>query len=139
MLSLAQPEIYDNELGIRPNPNYYPGYDKKGFRNKSIPNDVFLIAIGDSQTYGTGVNAEQAWPQQVESLEKIKTYNMAYGGYGPTHYLLLLNEAIVMHPKLIIVTFYTGNDLFDSYDHVYIGGKLRELRSGRQRCKEIAN
>jgi hypothetical protein len=128
MLSFERPEIYDSDLGIRPNPNY-PGHDRKGFRNRAVPKDVFLVALGDSQTYGVGVRAEQAWPQQVESLEKKSVYNMAYGGYGPTHYLLLLNEAIAMHPKLIVVTFYTGNDLYDSYSHVYTAGRLPELRS----------
>lgn len=58
---------------------------------------------------------EQNWPQQLEKLGKIETHNMAWRGYSPAHNLFLWEEAIALKPRLIIETFYAGNDLYDSY------------------------
>ena len=110
--------VKDERLGWRGNPKH-PDHDRKGFRNKFVPNEAAIVALGDSQTYGTNVAPDQAWPQQLEILGKIKTYNMGIGGYGPPQSLLLLEEAINLKPKLIIEAFYAGNDLYDSYHLIY--------------------
>jgi hypothetical protein len=54
---------------------------------------------------------------------------MAYGGYGPTHSLVLWDEAVAFSPQIVIEAFYAGNDLFDSFYHVYNQGQLPELKS----------
>ncbi len=120
----------DNKLGHRPSP-HYPEHDSKGFRNEAVPSpgEAFVVALGDSQTYGAGVSRNSAWPQQLEKLSGWKTYNMAYGGYGPVHSLFLLEEALEMRPKIIVEAFYAGNDLYDSYFHVYEGGHFPQLKS----------
>lgn len=124
--------IKDKALGLRPNPLYFE-HDRKGFRNKSVPNKVNIVAMGDSQTYGGSVSRNQAWPQQLEKLSKIKTYNMAFDGYGPAHNLLLLEEAIDLKPELIINAFYAGNDLYDSYSLIYNRKQLLKLKSPDQK------
>lgn len=124
----APPVVKDEKLGHKPTPNH-PEHDEKGFRNKSFPSEASIIALGDSQTYGYGVLPEQAWPQQLEALSQEKVYNMAFGGWGPTHSLLLLDEAIALKPRLIIEAVYSQNDLYDVYEHVYYNGQLTELRA----------
>jgi lysophospholipase L1-like esterase len=124
-------EVEDEILAYRPNPQC-PDHDRKGFRNKSVPSRVCAVAMGDSQTYGMGVKAGQAWPQQLEKLAKITTYNMAFGAYGPTHSLLLWGEAVALKPMLIIEAFYAGNDLFDSYHLVYNRNHLLHLKSTKE-------
>jgi len=120
----------DRDLTHRPSP-HYPEHDSKGFRNEIVPSpgETSVVALGDSQTYGAGVSRNSAWPQQLEKLSRLKTYNMAYGGYGPVHSMFLIEEALEMHPKIILEAFYTGNDLYDSYVHVYQGGHFPELKS----------
>ena len=110
----------DDTLGFRPNPAYME-HDSRGFRNGSVPENARIVCIGDSQTYGSGVGVtrEQAWPQQLEKISGERTYNMAFGTYCPTHYLVLSDEALAMKPSVIIVTFYTGNDLYDAFNMVY--------------------
>ncbi len=131
--------LEDKSLGIRPNPAF-PEHDKKGFRNETVPLKISIVCMGDSQTYGATIPRPYAWPQQLAILDKIKTYNMAYGGYGPTHSLLLLDEAIKLKPKFIIEAFYSGNDLYDSYNHVYQKGQLPDLKSSDKNIlKAIAN
>jgi len=111
--------IKDSRLEHRPNPAW-PDHDKKGFRNKFVPRNADIVALGDSQTYGVkvlrhqswpqGVKVlrHQSWPQQLARLSNKKIYNMACGGYGQAHHLILLEEAIEFKPKLIIETLYTG-------------------------------
>lgn len=127
---LSRPEFAreDQSLGHRPSPRH-PDHDRKGFRNALIPNQPSIIAMGDSHTYGWGVSRDQAWPQQIEILSKITTYNMAFGGYGPAHSLLLLDEALDLKPELLIEAFYAGNDLYDSYSLVYDRKQLSHLKS----------
>jgi hypothetical protein len=120
--------VEDPKLGWRPNP-LYPEHDRNGFRNEFVPNEASVVALGDSQTYGVGVASEQAWPKQLATLGKMTTYTMAYGGWGPTQSLILLDKALRLKPKLIIEAFYFGNDLYDSYYHVYEMKKLPELQS----------
>jgi len=120
--------VPDDRLGYRPNPEY-PGHDARGFRNRKELTRADVVALGDSQTYGTGVDSGDAWPGQLASLTSNVVYSMAYGGYGPVHSLILWDEAITMRPKMIIEAFYAGNDLHDSFHIVYNRGKHAELKS----------
>jgi lysophospholipase L1-like esterase len=120
--------VPDERLGGRPNPAY-PGHDRKGFRNPEVPAKVHIVALGDSQTYGTGVKREDAWPRQLESVIGRTVYSMAFGGYGPVHSLILWDEAVALSSKIVIEAFYAGNDLFNSFDLVYNQEQLPELKS----------
>ena len=120
--------VSDGRLGHRPNPAY-PGHDRKGFRNPEVPAKAHIVSLGDSQTYGEGVKPEEAWPRQLESMTRKTVYSMAYGGYGPTHSLVLWDEAVALSPKIVIEAFYAGNDLFDSFDLVYNKGQFPTLKS----------
>lgn len=94
------------------------GHDEWGFRNRHVPDEVEVVAIGDSQTYGTSVPSDQSWPTLIGQLTKLTVYNMAVGGYGPPDYQYLLNnKAKLLKPCLVFVGFYFGNDLPRSYQH----------------------
>jgi hypothetical protein len=120
--------VPDDRLGVRPNPNF-PGHDRKGFRNPSVPDKAEIVALGDSQTYGIGVESKDTWPKQLESLTNSTVYNMACGAYGPVHCLILWEETVTLSPKIVLMAFYSGNDLFDSFDLVYNQNQFPELKS----------
>lgn len=120
--------VADPRLGHRPNPAH-PDHDANGFRNPSVPSQSAVVALGDSQTYGMGVLREEAWPRQLGLIGGVSVYSVAYGGYGPGHNLLLLDEALEVRPRVVIATVYSGNDFFDGYKLVYLNGQLPELRS----------
>lgn len=130
MLGISQVPIFvkDDRLVLRPNPDF-PEHDDRGFRNQSTSGPIAIVALGDSQTYGTGVKREEAWPQQLGQLGSEKVYNMACGGWGPTQSLLLFDDAISLKPRLIIEAFYSGNDMYDSFSNVYYDGQLPELKT----------
>ena len=120
--------IYDERLGYRPNPDLF-GHDRNGFRNPAVPERADLVALGDSQTYGTGVLPAHAWPMQLASLTGWTIYSMAFGGYGPVHSLALMEDALELQPETIVEAFYAGNDLFDAFNRVYSNGRQSELKS----------
>jgi len=118
--------IKDVGLGHRPNPTH-PEHDARGFRNPAALDRAEILALGDSQTYGAGVESDEAWPRVLEAMTGRTTYSMAYGGYGPVHGWVLLDEALDLEPEAIVYGFYAGNDLFDSYTLVHVEGQRREL------------
>ena len=126
--SQVPPHFFDSRIQYRPNPAY-PGHDRKGFRNLDVPARADIVVLGDSHTYGSGVNPEDAWPRQAESLMGKTIYNMAYNGYGPVHSLALWDEAVTLSPTVVIEALYFGNDLYDSFNFVYNMGQLTTLKS----------
>lgn len=119
--------IRDPVLLYKPNPDI-PDHDKNGWRNSFVPRQADVVALGDSQTYGVGVAREYNWPSRLAQKE-IGIYNISFGGYGPTEYLLLLDEAMELQPKIVLVAVYTGNDFYDCYEQVYLQGQLPDLKT----------
>lgn len=120
--------IPDVTLGHRPNPAFHE-HDSNGFRNLTVPESVDLVAIGDSQTYGVGVEPDESWPRQFEHLTGQSTYSLAFGGYGPAHSLSLWELGQALEPKIYVEAFYAGNDLYDAFNLVYSLNQQRELRA----------
>lgn len=128
VLTVVPRHLPDKRLKLRPNPSY-PDHDENGFRNAQVPETAQIVALGDSQTYGNGAWAEQAWPKVLGKLSGRTVYNMAFGGYGPVQSLMLWDQAVVLKPEIIIEGLYSGNDLYDSYQMVHVLGNMPDLMS----------
>lgn len=121
--------IPDARLVKKGNPDF-PDHDRNGFRNPEVPSKVDIVALGDSQTYGTNYKSSESWPRQLETMTRKSVYSMSLGGYAPVHSLIMWEDAVALKPKIIIEAFYAGNDVFESFYTVYNYGKLSELKSG---------
>lgn len=118
----------DEILRYRVEPNIR-GHDSWGFRNKSVPQEADIVAIGDSQTYGSSALARHSWPSILGKLTGEEVYNMSLGGYGPAEYKYLMeHKALLLKPNLIIAGFSFGNDLTDTFDAVYNVSIWEDLR-----------
>lgn len=119
-VNYLQPYLYsDYRLNYVIKP-YSAGHDKLGFRNTFIPKQVDIVTIGDSQTYGVSATMDNSWPALLQEKINKTIYNMSVCGYGPVQYYYLLKQiAFSLKPKFIIVGFYLGNDLCDTYDLIY--------------------
>lgn len=115
--------IADERLGHRPNPAY-PGHDARGWRNAFALAHADVVVLGDSQTYGNNAPPNEAWPQRLTVHLRRSVYQMAHGGYGPAHYVPLLDEALTLRPKVVLAGYYFGNDIYDSYWFVYRVGSV---------------
>ena len=100
--------------------------DGQGYRSPEFSPDakrpVRILAVGDSFTFGWGVEAEEAYPQRLERLlaaqfgADVEVINAGFAaGYSPdTYYLFLKKRGMLLNPDLIVVGFFVGNDI----DHV---------------------
>jgi hypothetical protein len=121
--------VPDDVLPYRIAP-FSAGHDAWGFRNPVRPEHADIVAIGDSMTYGDAAPAAGSWPRWLARATGTTVYNLGLGGYGPADYLYLLEtRARDLHPKLVIVGLYLGNDLYDAVARVYERDHWRELRT----------
>ncbi len=128
--------LNDPRLIIRAKPFYsgegeFGPNDILGFRNRCVPLQTDIVTIGDSQTYGNNAPIEQNWPSQMGShlgLEPSQVYNMSVGGWNAPQYLEIFPKASFFRPQAVIVAFYTGNDAFSSFLHVYGSDNWPQLK-----------
>ncbi len=118
----------DSVLGYRLSP-FFPGSDKRGYRNLVALNKADILAIGDSMTYGYTVIESDSWPGILRKNSNFQIYNAGVGGYGPCEYLHVAKELIDLAPKTIVVSVYLGNDMSDAYTSVYLEKRCESLRS----------
>jgi hypothetical protein len=85
--------------------------NSEGFRGGEIDwNKTIIIALGGSQTFGSGVADNQTSSFFLENMivsqqgmENFQVVNAAHPGHGPTHHLVILNRIInKTTPSLII-------------------------------------
>jgi lysophospholipase L1-like esterase len=123
----AMPLEPDARLGHRVVPKTY-GHDADGFRNDTVPAHADIVALGDSQTWGVNVSRSAAWPQALAQRSGRTVYNMGIGGYGPVQYLALIDKAMQLSPKIIVIGLYLGNDIYDAYSLAYQNDAYAFLR-----------
>lgn len=104
--------VYDDRLGRKFVPSVLD-IDENGFRNPGVPEEIDIVAIGDSQTYGVNVKSENSWPAQLARMSGTTVYNLGVGGYSPLQYYYLYDAGIGLKPKRIILGLYPANDLND--------------------------
>ena len=95
-----------------------------GLRDREIARDrgdaYRIAALGDSYTYGWGVEIEQTWLRQVEERLRgagfnVETINLGKPGVGPPFYADLADRALpILRPDLVLVAMLMGNDLADA-------------------------
>ena len=120
--------IPDTALGHRGNPSYFLEHDRRGYRNERAVAKADIAVLGDSQTYGDGASRANAWPQQLAALTGYSVYNMGMGGWGPVQYRTVLDDALALEPRVILVGLYFGNDLYDAYHMAYHSPSGADLR-----------
>lgn len=118
--------IADPELGIRtannldiqidghPDFSFHIETDEQGFRNRHSRGPVDIVAIGDSFTFGYGVDDDKAWPSLLERETGMLVANLGQTGYGPQAELQVLEQVgLPLQPKLVIWQFF-ANDFHDA-------------------------
>jgi hypothetical protein len=101
-------------------PPHSSGMDAWGFRNEGVPDASEIVAIGDSHTFGNTATMNDAWPMVVSRETGRTVYNLGLGGYGPNQYFRLFEtRALSLHPKVVLVGLYMGDDFENAYSMTY--------------------
>lgn len=126
--------VEDERLRHRGNPAF-PEHDSLGFRNASAQGRAEIVALGDSHTYGTSVDPDQAWPKVLGDISERDVYNMGMGGYGTAHALSNLPIALRLQPEVVLLGVYFGNDFYDNFQFVQRNGMLDEFVTDDSRAE----
>ena len=130
---LSATMLSDQILGIRIAPGS-AGFDDWGFRNAAVPENVDVVAIGDSHTFGNTARMMDAWPQVVARHTGLSVYNLGVGGYGPNqYYQLLTTRGLSLRPKQVVVGLYMGDDFENAFSITYGLEHWAYLRADRRR------
>ncbi len=94
--------------------------NEEGMRNSSPvagQTDVRTLVIGDSFTFGLGVNDADTFVSQLNThmaTNGTEYINGGIPGYAPDQEIAWMNEAIAMvKPRHVLLVVYLGNDLVD--------------------------
>ena len=94
-----------------------------GFRESSELRDAEVFALGDSFTFGWGVDESESWPGILEGQLGTVVYNLGIHDASPRQEVELLKHVLAEHGDQIRIDqllwmFYEGNDLEDDYSEV---------------------
>lgn len=74
-----------------------------------------IVVLGDSHTWGFGINDSQRYSEILERELGVEVINMGVAGYGTDQeYLTLMLEGARYKPDLVVVGFHAGSDLDDN-------------------------
>lgn len=80
-----------------------------------------ILALGDSFTFGWGVNLEDSWPKILEKLlskeQKVEVVNAGIIGGAPDTAVEVCRRYQYLDPDLIIFGFFSTDDLYQAADH----------------------
>jgi hypothetical protein len=100
-----------------------------GIRNPAVPSPdragrPRVLALGDSFTFGYGVEAGEAWPARLQGelrargLPRAEVINAGIPAYGPDQELDLLRECLPRwRPDVVVLGLYVGNDVAEVMLH----------------------
>jgi len=95
--------------------------NEDGFRGNKPFDKARVVALGDSFTFGWGVNEEATWVGRLERSLGETIYNLGIHDSSPKQEYLLLEHLLEQRKLsldhgLLLWLIFEGNDLEDSYD-----------------------
>ena len=110
--------------------------DDEGFRNARVRERIDVAALGDSFTDAMTLPIADAWPTRLERQTGLAVQNYGTAGWGPQQELLALKEYAARHrPRVVVLAYFAGNDLFDAEafdEFARSGGAVRRAVQGWQ-------
>ena len=93
-------------------------------------NEVRVLCIGDSFTFGLGVDMEDTYAKVAEKLlneggERFYVINGSRGNFAGKQYDFLIKEGLELKPDLVIVQIFIGNYFYDAKP--YLDSKIISL------------
>ena len=96
------PPVTSNSKGMR---------DEREFSYEKQPGVQRIVVLGDSFTFGQGVEQDRTWPALLQAqLPEWEVLNMAVHGYGVDQQLLVLQgEGVKYEPDIVLVGLFVDD------------------------------
>jgi lysophospholipase L1-like esterase len=92
------------------------GYEGIGFRDDGLDQPPLTVALGDSFTWGDGINNDKIWVEVLEAKSGLDIINLGMSGYGSQQRLRMLKTyGLPFQPKLVLWSFFPND--FDDDGH----------------------
>ncbi|MBF0254473.1 MAG: hypothetical protein HQL11_05045 [Candidatus Omnitrophica bacterium] len=97
--------------------------NRQGLRGPEVPEkepgEYRVICLGDSFTFGMGVEFPQTYPMVLEELLRrdfpsVRVINAGGGGAVKNRYEYMLSRGLEFDPDWAVLQIYVGNDFYDS-------------------------
>jgi hypothetical protein len=96
----------DSDFRMKTNLNF-PG---AGFRGGTLGGPPWGVAVGDSFTFGLGVNQEATWIAQLAKLSQREIVNLGVPGWGPQQYTRTLEQyGFPLKPKIVFYGLFSND------------------------------
>jgi lysophospholipase L1-like esterase len=123
--------LIEGPLDLRYRVKTFMNLSDAGFRGNVEERPPVGVAVGDSFTFGTGVDAADAWPEQLSKLAGRNIANLGVPGLGPPQYTgLVASYGLTLRPKIILYAL-SQDDLDDSF---CFGLWVQQRQRGEYRC-----
>jgi len=115
-------QISTNDLGFR---NTYP------FTSKGDAENYSVVFLGDSQTFGVGVDDQDTFTSLFARNLNLSVLNAACPGYNTIEELLTYTHRIkpFYKPEHIVLFFFAGNDAYENHKNHKLFNKLESPSS----------
>ncbi len=88
-----------------------------GFRDDGVNHEFVILALGDSFTWGAGVDNDQVWTELLEQTWQVDVINGGHAAMGPTQERLLLELCgQTLKPEAVILALFVRNDFSDDLE-----------------------
>lgn len=83
-------------------------FNSQNYRTNEFKNEVDLLTLGDSQTFGFGIEREQSWPEMLAKKNNFSLINLAIPGDSAQAQVTKAFEYFKKYgnPKIIIGSFH---------------------------------
>jgi len=123
--------LIEGPLDLRYRVKTFMNLSDAGFRGNVEERPLVGQAVGDSFTFGTGVDAADAWPEQLSKLAGRNIANLGVPGLGPPQYTgLVASYGLTLRPKIVLYAL-SQDDLDDSF---CFGLWVQQRQRGEYRC-----
>ena len=110
---------YTHDKSVRTNST---GIRDSEYDTSSIPDTYRILALGDSQTFGNGLELADTWPKQLETNlnqastgKTVKVLNAGLPGSDTWQHEIILKRLLSLyHPDAIVLAFYV-NDVVERF------------------------
>lgn len=81
-----------------------------GFRGGTLGGTAWGVAVGDSFTFGPGVEHQETWVAQLSEISRREFVNLGVPGWGPGQYTLTLEEyGLPLKPKIVLYCLFSND------------------------------